>query len=253
VQAITIIAFGVTLGLSFMSSKPHAAAMSRTPQATSTDESVQVADDNHAAAERARSDSLVDDVQPASPLHQTVAFSALESAWLARQDSLSSVDNLELDRDTPAASSAVTVSYLDNSARAVDGLFVLAARGHVEALNAFVALGPGSPDYRERSLELLYVHAANGNVFALNTLAEWSASGFGFVATDVTSSIAFEYMAWLTGDWGSEDFAPNRKHTWSTQECLRGVTAARTFATGKLWAVRLSAGDPTLLCVARNG
>lgn len=183
------------------------------------------------------------DARESGGAQNDTAIAILEATWVASQGQVFAEDDIGV-----GAITTQSISYLDNSPRALEGIYALAARGHAEALSAFLILGPGSSDYPERALQLLYIHGANGNTLALSTLAEWSATGFGFATNDLVSSIAFDYLAWLTTQWGSDDFRPTGQRNWTATDCLTGVAAGRAFAMAKPWAVKHATRNPALAC-----
>lgn len=235
------------------------AGSSFAPAAPQTDENVRsiqsrgvlVADGDSDVAAKGDGLLVVDDEQSALAPRHVEAFAPMEHVWLATGDLRSSMGGGA--SRAGALVEPAAFSYLDNSPGTLDVLYSLAAQGAPEALSAFVILGPGSPSYRERSLELLYVHAANGSSFALSTLAEWSATGFGFATRDVASSIAFEYVAWSTAQWGADEFAPTAELKWTTEQCFRGIAEGRAFSVGKPWAKRLTPADHPDLCLSHSG
>ncbi len=144
------------------------------------------------------------------------------------------------------------IDYMENSRLSADHLFLLAASGNSEALNAFVANAPGTADYMNRSIHLLRMHAASGDVFALQTLSEWAMSGFGFASPDFATATAFEYVAWMTGKWGGERLALPDHLRADLDACARGIALGDAFSSGKPWVIRNSSSyiNATELCLA---
>lgn len=166
----------------------------------------------------------------------TVTVVALEHATAALANA---INQLELEADAcasplcgPAWRSFTHPFLPDMQDASVDNLARIereAMAGNEDALDAFLTLAAGLPDYLQRSQALLQYAGARGSVLALTTLAERSVAGYGLAAPSTEAAAFYEYLAWSTGNWTNRDLALGFSSSFTavdTTACLVGMSAA---------------------------
>lgn len=105
-----------------------------------------------------------------------------------------------------------------------------AVAGNADAVDAFLILAAGRPDYVERSHSMLSLAAARGSTLALVTLAERASVGYGFARPSAETAAMYEYLAWTTGNWSSNaedlDFRPTLAGKNDIEVCRQAIAAA---------------------------
>jgi hypothetical protein len=128
----------------------------------------------------------------------------------------------------------------------IEGLWQIAWNGSLFASHVWMYVAGKEMEagqYFERASQLLAKNASTGDVGSLLALAEWHETPPPGAGVDIVASVALQYAAWLSGEWGGDEFVPEfttekARDSMDNETCHEGVARGARLSAALGWDVK---------------